>query len=96
MTTFEDLAARWKLKLIRSCPGRFIIDLPTELTPQELLGTGIKIHAFNVSAARDTVLVARIEGGGLISYRHANGKYLHTLNTDEGFARKLGDLGIEA
>ena len=55
----------------------------------------VAVQTFKVPSARDTVLVARIEGGGLISYRRADGKHLHTLNTDEGFERKLVDLGIE-
>ena len=96
MTTFEQLASRWELRPIRNCPGRFIIHTAApELTPRELLGTDIEIHTFNLSSARDTVLAARFEGGGLISYRHKDGKYLHTLNTDEAFARKLLDLGIQ-
>ena len=65
-----------------------------ELTPRELLGSEAAVQAFKVSAARDTVLVARLEGGGLISYRRPDGKHLHTLNTVEGFERKLLDLGI--
>jgi len=40
------------------------------------------------------VLVASFAGGGLISYRHANGRFTHTLNTPEGLARKLLQLGI--
>jgi len=65
------------------------------VTPRELLESDTEIAAFKVSAAKDTVLVARIHGGGLISYRRADGTYLHTLNTVAGFERKLRDLGIE-
>jgi len=96
VNTFAELASRWKLRPIRNCPGRFIIHTGSaDLTPRELLGAATEIHTFQVLSARDTVLAARIAGGGLISYRHADGKHLHTLNTDEGFARKLLDLGIE-
>jgi hypothetical protein len=35
------------------------------------------------------------EGGGLVSYRKPDGAYLHTLNTPDGLARKLAQLGIE-
>ena len=96
MITFSQLANRWELRPIRNCPGRFIIhNAPAELTPRSLLGSEAAIQTFKVNAARDTVLVARIEGGGLISYRRADGRHLHTLNTDEGFERKLVDLGIK-
>lgn len=96
MITFDELAAKWELRPIRNCSGRFIIlTSETELSPQELLGNGVEIYTFNVATARDTVLVARLGGGGLISYRRADGTHLHTLNTGEGFERKLQDLGIE-
>jgi len=96
MITFDGIAARWKLKPIRNCPGRFVIHTgPVKLTCRELLGSDVEIQAFNIPSAKDTVLVARFDGGGLISYRRTDGTHLHTLNTDEGFARKLRDLGIE-
>jgi hypothetical protein len=96
MITFDELAAKWELRPIRNCPGRFIIRTGrAELSPRELLGPEVEIQTFNVAAARDTVLVARLGGGGLISYRRADGTHLHTLNTAEGFHRKLLDLGIE-
>ena len=96
MITFDALAAKWELSPIRNCPGRFIIRAhAADLSPQELLGPGVEIYTFNVAAANDTVLVARFDGGGLISYRRADGTHLHTLNTAEGFKRKLLDLGIE-
>jgi hypothetical protein len=41
------------------------------------------------------VVVTPLIVGGLISYRRPDGTFLHTLNTAEGFARKLSDLGIE-
>jgi hypothetical protein len=68
---------------------------PIELTPRELIESEAEIDAFMVPAAKDTVLVARIDGGGLISYRRADGTHLHTLNTIAGFERKLRDLGIK-
>ena len=33
--------------------------------------------------------------GGLISFRKDDGRYVHTLNTEEGFARKCRELGID-
>ena len=44
--------------------------------------------------AKDPVIVTPFEDGGLISYRRTNGMFLHTLNTREGFERKLRQLGI--
>ena len=96
MITFDELATNWNLKPIRNCPGRFVIlTSAAEVSPQKILGADVEIHTFNVAAARDTVLVARLVGGGLISYRRADGTHLHTLNTTEGFERKMLDLGIE-
>jgi len=47
-----------------------------------------------VRAARDPVLVVAFRGGGL-SYLREDGTLMHTLNTSEGFYRKLRQLGIE-
>ena len=41
------------------------------------------------------VVVIRFADGGLISYRKADGSYIHTLNTCDGLHRKLAQLGIE-
>jgi hypothetical protein len=32
------------------------------------------------------------DGGGIISYVKDDGKFIHTLNTKEGFGRKLDQL----
>jgi len=68
---------------------------PVELTLRELLESEAEIGVFKISGARDTVLVARVDGGGLISYRRADGTHVHTLNTVQGFERKLLELGIK-
>ena len=47
-----------------------------------------------VETARDTVVVAWLGSWGLISYARADGTWLHTVNTSEGFRRKLAELGI--
>src|SRR5262245_15634631 len=93
---FNELMANWSWKPIRNCPGRYVMSLsPDDLSPEDLLGADFEINTFQVAAARDTVIVADFGNGGLISYRRANGTYLHTLNTAEGFERKLLGLGIE-
>ena len=50
---------------------------------------------YRVQTARDQVLVVEFEGGGLISYLREDGTLMHTLNTSEGFHRKLRQLGVE-
>lgn len=61
---------------------------------QELLGDNFEVVEFRVKAARDVVIVARFNDGGLISYRRDDGSFIHTLNTQAGFLRKLQQLGI--
>jgi hypothetical protein len=93
---FDGLAKAWNWRPIRNCPGRYILqDAAMNLSPQELLVDEIKVKEYRVDSARDVVLVVRLEGGGLISYRREDGSFLHTLNTPEGFMRKLLQLGIE-
>ena len=94
--TFDALKNRWVWKPMRSCPGRYILS-GTEFngSPYDLLGAQAKLDEFQVDAAEDPVVVARLaQGGGLISYRRGDGGYVHTLNTEEGFRRKLDQLGI--
>ena len=105
--TFEELATRWTWRPIRNCPGRFVlssertdatapagVDPVLALSPQDLAGPDTTLWAFDVPTARDRVIVGRLDGGGLISYQRPDGSYLHTLNTADGFARKLEQLGI--
>jgi hypothetical protein len=67
----------------------------TALAPAALVGAQAEVARFEVAGARHPVLVAALrDGGGLISYARGDGSYLHTLNTAEGFARKLAQLGI--
>lgn len=92
---FEELRSKWIWIPIRNCPGRFIWRGNTKnLSPAEVAGEEIMLNEFKVEKAADTVIVGRISDGGLISYRKADGSYLHTLNTAEGFERKLAQLGI--
>lgn len=94
--TFEELMTNWRWTPIRNCPGRYrLSDAPSDLSPEELLGPDIEMRTFQVPAARDIVVVSDLGKGGLISYKRADGTYLHTLNTAEGLERKLASLGIE-
>lgn len=93
--SFDELRERWAWKPIANCPGRYVLTgADTHLSPGELLGSEVKIQEFQTRHARDTVLLVVCEGGGLISYRRPDGTYCHTLNTNEGFARKIDQLGL--
>lgn len=93
--SFEELKSSRDWVPIRHCPGRFRLrEAVTGVTPEEVVGPGCELKEFRVEGARDPVIVGRFGGGGLISYRKGGGTYLHTLNTEEGFERKLAQLGI--
>jgi hypothetical protein len=92
--SFDTVLKAWDWKPIRNCPGRLkLAGPPSLLSPGEIAGSDIETTELRARAASDTVVVAEIEGGGLISYRRADGSWVHTLNTPEGFARKLAQLG---
>ncbi len=93
--TFDVLMTKRQWRPIRNCPGRFVlVGGGFDLTPEELLGAPAALHEFDVETARDRVIVAPFGEGGLISYKRADGTYLHTLNDAAGFSRKLRELGI--
>jgi len=93
--TFEELWRRGVWVPIRDCPGRFVLQgRPPSFCLAEVFGYEPEILRFPTSAARDCVLVVRLEDGGVISYERADGSFLHTLATEEGFHRKLAQLGI--
>jgi len=96
MKSFDELKAAYAWSPIRNCPGRFLMrGGPRQLSPSEILGIGAELAEHGVSGAVDPVIACRIPGGGLISYKKANGTYLHTLNTSEGYERKVTQLGIK-
>ncbi len=93
--TFDELMITWNWKPIRNCPGRFLlVNVRPDLPPEAVVGPAAALLQFHVEAAPDIVVVARLDEGGLISYKRADGTYLHTLNNAEGFARKTLQLGI--
>jgi hypothetical protein len=92
---FDTVFAARLWKPIRNCPGRFVLaDGALESGPVALV-PGAQPQEFTAAGARDAVVVTPLVTGGLISYKRRDGTFLHTLNTAEGFARKLADLGIE-
>ena len=61
----------------------------------DLLGPDAIVQRFSSIMARDALLVAQFDDGGIISYERGDGTFVHTLNTEEGFHRKLEQLGIK-
>ncbi len=93
--SFEQVFSVGNWQPIRNCPGRYALrGGDRRLTITAIAGREIEISEHRSGAAGDTVLVAVLAGGGLISYRRADGSFVHTLNTEEGFTRKLKQLGI--
>jgi hypothetical protein len=92
--TFSALFDRLAWHPIPNCPGRYVLTAgPVTMTPEEIVA-GASSSEHVVAAARDPVIVTPFDDGGLISYRKAEGLFLHTLNTREGLERKLRQLGI--
>jgi hypothetical protein len=94
MSDFTSLLGRFEWKAMRNCPGRYILAEPASRLRPVDLAREAPLSEYRVEAAPDPVVVARIGGGGIISYKKPDGSYLHTLNTNEGFERKLRQLGI--
>ena len=92
--TFSALYDRWAWRPIPNCPGRYVLAAGPVATPPPNLVPGATSSEHACEAAKDPVIVIALQDGGLISYRKADGTFLHTLNTREGFERKLRQLGI--
>jgi hypothetical protein len=93
--TFDEALKKWDWKPIRHCPGRFVLQgSRNDLDVAEVLETDIDPNEYRVSSATDVVMVVKLDEGGLISYKRPDGSFVHTLNTRDGFVRKLSQLGI--
>ena len=92
---FDTLFAARRWHPIRNCPGRFALADGAVPNGPAALVADAHSQEFTVANARDPVVVTPLLVGGLISYKRRDGTFLHTLNTAEGFARKLADLGID-
>jgi hypothetical protein len=93
--TFAELKSRCAWRPIPGCPGRFVLASgPSRLAPDALVPDGVDVSEHTVAAATDPVIIASLDEGGLISYRKPDGRFVHTLNSREGFERKLRQLGI--
>ena len=94
-STFSALFDRRAWRPIPNCPGRYVlVGGPAAVPPEEIVPDANSSSVHVIVGARDPVCVTPFEDGGLISYRKADGLFLHTLNTHEGFERKLRQLGI--
>ena len=93
MMSFEEVKRCYHWDEIRNCPGRYIAKgLPLKFSVGDLLNEPVDEVQRRSPNARDAVIIIPLEAGGLISFKREDGSYLHTLNTPEGFARKLADL----
>lgn len=94
--TWQELHASYAWRPIRGCPGRFVLAgrVASELSPADAFGLEHAARIHHSAGARDPVFVVGLASGGVISYQRADGSFVHTLNTPEGFARKLAQLGI--
>ncbi|RMG16681.1 MAG: hypothetical protein D6731_05595 [Planctomycetota bacterium] len=92
--TFAALREAGDWRPLPGCPGRWVLPGPRAVSPADLVGQGVPVRVHEVPGARDPVHVAVVPGGGLISYARADGRFVHTLNDDEGLRRKLEQLGV--
>ena len=94
--SYEALARIGDWAPIRGCPGRLVLrGRSANLTIADLLGgDGARAQRYCSPHARDPVWVVRLSPGGTISYERPDGTWVHTLNTAEGFRRKLEQLGL--
>lgn len=94
---FRDVAAAFRWLPIRDCPGRSVARDVWGISPLDLvIAADVAVVEHNTTTAKDVVLVAEFEGGGLICYRRKDGTMCYTLNTVEAMTRKLRQLGIPA
>ncbi|MEZ5426319.1 MAG: hypothetical protein R2747_08650 [Pyrinomonadaceae bacterium] len=92
---FEKVKNSGDWKPIWGCPGRFVLrGASPELSITDLLSDEANVRRFESPKAKDAVFVAPLDRGGIISYRQMAGTWVHTLCTEEGFRRKLEQLGI--
>ena len=92
---FEDVMQSAQWSPIRNCPGRYVLQQSKpNLTIDGLLGKNTHYKEYTSRLAKDTICIVRFEQGGIISYRRKNDTWLHTLNTEEGFMRKVKQLEL--
>ncbi len=61
---------------------------------QSLFARSCTPQLFRSPHAKDLILIQPLHDGGVISYLQEDGILIHTLNTTEGFRRKILQLGL--
>jgi hypothetical protein len=61
----------------------------------EIVGDEVHVTVYDVPSTPDQVMVARVRGGGILTFRKPDGSHVHTLNTVDGLRRRLARLGID-
>ena len=90
-----ELEARFGSRPIPGCPGRAILRAPSDLDLEALLDPSVVIQTYDtLPTARHVVHLALVRDGGIISFERPDGSWVHTLNTPEGFRRRLAKLGL--
>jgi hypothetical protein len=93
---FDTLITKYTWNRIYGCPGRFILKHPNKkITIDELLNEKAIVNSFPPGYAIDEVLIVKLGVCGIISYCKPDGAYIHTLNTEAGFNKKLDKLHID-
>ena len=92
--SFSFLHKAFPWRPIPGCPGRYV--LPGRCNPafETDYFEESMCSEYHPEAAQDPVFVRRIKGGGVISYRKNDGRFVHTLNNTAGMERKLKKLNL--
>ena len=96
-TTFQKAFNTSNWKPIRNCPGRFLmIGGRSEIPVEKIAESANPVVEISTESVPDRVFKMEFaDGGGIISYVKDDGRFIHTLNTKEGFERKLEQLKSE-
>lgn len=93
--SFDELFEQHSWRPIYGCPGRFVLrGGPSTVSPEDLAGQGAKRSVRRTDSREDAVVIIRFPGGGLLSYEKPDARFIHTLNTEDGLARKMKMLGL--
>ena len=93
MASYEALLQRFPHRQIRGCPGRWVLS-DHRIALISLAEGAVWTKQCDVESAHDRVYVVRLLSGGVISYQKDDLTFVHTVNSEEGFSRKLKMLGI--
>lgn len=92
--SYWELFSLFRWIPIRNCPGRSVLSEPSKSLTKELTRSPT-MKKYRFENTRDLVMICSIEGGGLISFVRSDQTVVHTLNTREGFHRRLVKFGLD-